>query len=109
MKSATLDNRHLRGSDAPVCMFHTAYIIGEYCFPFELVHLKVDISLSIDTFFMSVNQVYTEFRSFMLKFTKTETTESASCLLSLFYKSAMFCYCECTQINESLQILLLSV
>ncbi len=61
---------------------------------------------------MSVRQRYT--RSFALKFTETETTESASCLLSLFYKSAMFCcYCECTQINvKSLQIrnvLLLSV
>ncbi len=32
------------------------------------------------------------------------TARSASCLLSLFYKNAMFCYCECTQINvESLQ------
>ncbi len=49
MKSATL-TRHLHSSAAPVCMFHMDYTIWEYCFPFQLVNLKVDISLSIDYF-----------------------------------------------------------
>lgn len=42
-----------------VCMFHTDYII----IPFELVNLKVDLSLSIDIFFFftSARQRYTEF------------------------------------------------
>ncbi len=57
---------------------------------------------------MSVRQAYTvsKFQSFALKFTETETPESASCLVLLFYKSAMFCcYCEHTKINvEPLQI-----
>ncbi len=46
------------------------------CPPFELVHLKVDILLSIDIFLMSVRQRYTQ--SFALKFTETEAAESAS-------------------------------
>ncbi len=50
-----------------VCMFHTDYIIGEYFFPFELVHLKVDTSRSIDIFLMSVRQRYIQ--SFALKLT----------------------------------------
>ncbi len=37
--------------------------IENICFLFELVHLKVDISHSIDIFFMSVRQIYTEFRT----------------------------------------------
>ncbi len=74
------------------------------CFQFELVNLKVDISISIDIFLMSVRQRYTQ--SFVLRFTETKMAERALCLLSLFYKSAMFCcYCENTQTNvESLQI-----
>ncbi len=103
MKSATL-TRHLRSSGCS-CM-HVSYGLHNLriCFPIELVHLKVDISLSIVyIFLMSIRQRYT--RSFALKFTETETAKSTSCLLSLFYKSVFCCYCECTQINvESLQI-----
>ncbi len=58
MKLETL-TRHLRSSDAPVCMLRIIY--ENICFPFELVYLNVEISLSIDIFFMSVRQVYTEF------------------------------------------------
>ncbi len=61
MKSAIL-NLPLRSSDAPVSMFHTDYIIREYLFFIWIDHLKVDISLSIDILFMSVRQVYPEFR-----------------------------------------------
>ncbi len=82
MNSATL-TRHLRSSGR-ACM-HVLYGLHNLRI-FELVHLKVDISLSIDRFLMSVRQRYTQ--SFALKF--TETAESASCLLSLFYKST-FC------------------
>ncbi len=74
MKSAIL-NLPLRSSDAPVSMFHTDYIIREYLFFIWIDHLKVDISLSIDILFMSVRQVYPEFRLVFfdaLKFTETE-------------------------------------
>ncbi len=105
MKSATL-TRHLRSSGCT--SMHVSYgnIIWEYLFSiwtglFESRHFALYRYI-----FMSVRQTYTEFRSFALKFTEIKMAESASCLLSLFYKSAMFCcYCECTQINvESLQI-----
>ncbi len=49
-----------------------------FFFPFELVHLKVDISLSIDIFFCVCKaKIYTVLHS------ETETAESAPCLLSL--------------------------
>uniref|UniRef100_A0A673N944 CCHC-type domain-containing protein n=1 Tax=Sinocyclocheilus rhinocerous TaxID=307959 RepID=A0A673N944_9TELE len=38
---------------------------------------------------------------FALKFTETETAESASCLLSLFHKSAICFYCECNRQLDS--------
>ncbi len=100
MKSAT-PTRHLRSSGR-ACMHVTDYIIWKYLFSiliglFESRHF----ALNRYTFFMSVRQVYTEFRSLALKFTETETAESASCLLSVLYKTTMFCcYCECTQINS---------
>ncbi len=114
MKSVTL-TRHLHSSDAPVCMFHTDYIIREYLFSiwigsFETRHF----ALYRYVFFHIWKANIKEFRSFMLKFTETEM-ESASCLLSLFYKRAMFLLLLWVQTNkrrvftDSKGVLLLSV
>ncbi len=59
MKLATL-TPHLRSGRACMNVSYGLHNLGIY-FPFELVHLKVDISLSIDIFLMSVRQRYTEF------------------------------------------------
>ncbi len=67
--------------------------------PFELVYLSVDISLSIEIFYVCKASIHCVLR---FKFTETETAESAFCLLSLFYKSTFCCYWEDTQMNDLL-------
>ncbi len=83
-------------------MFHTDYIIWKY-----LIYIWIGSFKSrhftfyrYSIFFMSLRQAlsFGSFHFFFeaLKFTKT--AESASCLLSLFYKITMICcYCEGTQ------------
>ncbi len=59
MKSATLTH-HLRSCGC------SCFIQITFCLPFELVRLKVDISLYIDIFFNVTqcnSKIYTEFRA----------------------------------------------
>ncbi len=73
-------------------------------FSFELVHLKVDISSSIDIFFYVCKaKVYTEFCAQVHR----DRDGRMRILFALYYftKACFFCYCECTQLKvESLQI-----
>ncbi len=91
MRSATL-TCHLRSGDVPVYMFHLNYII-EYLFfiwidSFESRHFPLDRYV-----FMSVRQVYWEFRAQVHR-----DRDGRKHIL-------LFCYCECTQINAgSLQM-----
>ncbi len=101
MRLATL-TCHLRSGDVPVCMFHFHYIISEYLFfiwidSFESRHFPLDRYV-----FMSVRQVYWKFCA---QVHRDRDGRKHILLFSLFYKSKMFCYCECTQINAgSLQM-----
>ncbi len=103
MKSETRTRHHRSSGYACIHVSYRLHHLQNICLTFELVHLNAHISLFIDIFVIFVIHRYT--RRFMFKFTEAETVESASSLLSLFYKSTFCCYCECTQINvESLQI-----
>ncbi len=83
------------------CFFHKSHPAYKYWFSvwigsFESRHFTLNICFSYKASIHGVSRSSSQ----------TETAESSSCLISLFYKSTMFCcYCECTQINvKSLQI-----
>ncbi len=103
MNSATLTH-HLHGIDAPICMFHTDYIIWEYLYfiwisLFEGRHFTLYIYIFIDLF---KAKIYMQFHVQVHR----DRDGYKRVLFALFYKSTKFrCHCECTQINvESLHI-----
>ncbi len=69
---------------------------------YEYVHVTPLLSLSIYIFHICKGSTH---RILELRAQVHRDWDGRKPVLSLFYKSAMFCYCECTQINvESLQI-----
>ncbi len=62
MKSATL-TRHLCCSNAPVCMFHTDYIIWKYLFSIWICSFESRHCALYRYVFLSVRQIYIEFRA----------------------------------------------
>ncbi len=101
MKSATL-TRHLRSSDASLCMFHTDYIIWEYLFSIWIGSFESTHFTFYRYVFISVRQVYTEFLSFGSSSQRPRQQKARPFCFNFFTKA--HCYCEGTQINlESLQ------
>ncbi len=79
-----------------MCMFYGLHDL-RFCFPFKLVHLKVDISLYIDIFLMFVRQRHGVSHS------SSQRRQKAHHVFFHYFTKAR--YYECTQINvESLQI-----